>query len=192
MHIVNKNQQIQTNKLFPLLQAMLNEKDYPVMACINRIRPTKPALVATLHGCVAHEIRLQLKTIHKSSTFQMAREYLDRLEQIGAASAEYTILANEWMRDILIDEFKIPSKKLKVFHYGNDIESFMIRMEMKSEVERQSNKKVILYTGRLVEQKGVQHLLDALKRLKDKRQDWVCWIAGDGDMRRSSASRVKC
>jgi glycosyltransferase involved in cell wall biosynthesis len=83
---------------------------------------------------------------------------------------------------ILIDEFKIPSKKLKVFHYGYDIESFMKSMEMKSEVERPSNKKVILYAGRLVEQKGVQHLLDALKRLKDKRQDWVCWIAGDGDM----------
>ncbi|RKP56221.1 glycosyltransferase family 1 protein [Cohnella endophytica] len=221
VYIVNTNQRIHVNKLQPLLQAMLNEKDYPMIhknnlikytefrryafelavayfgldsydiihtqdvistACINRIRPSKPALVASLHGCVAHEIRLQLKTVNKSNTSPMAREYFDRLEYIGATSAEYTIVANKWMRNILTDEFKVPDEKLHVFHYGYDIESFMKKTEIKSTVVRPLNKKVILYSGRLVELKGVQYMLDALKRLKDKRQDWVCWIVGDGDM----------
>ncbi|WP_239618253.1 glycosyltransferase family 4 protein [Cohnella mopanensis] len=221
VHFVNTNQQIQTNKLLPLLQTILNEKDYPMIhknslvkytefrryafelavaylgldsydiihtqdvistACINRIRPSKPALVASLHGCVAHDIRLQLKTIHKSNTSQMAREYFDRQEYIGATSAEYTILANEWMKNILTDEFKVPGDKLQVIHYGYDIESFMKKTKLKSKAVRPPNKKVILYAGRLVELKGIQYLLDALKLLKDKRKDWVCWIVGDGKL----------
>jgi glycosyltransferase involved in cell wall biosynthesis len=72
---------------------------------------------------------------------------------------------------------------MKVFQYGYDIETFLKKMKTKSTVTRPHNKKVILYSGRLVELKGVQHLLDALGKLKEKRRDWVCWIVGDGDMK---------
>ncbi|MBO9600338.1 MAG: glycosyltransferase family 4 protein [Cohnella sp.] len=221
VHIVNKNQRLQTNKLLPLIQTMLNAKDYPAIhdndlvrftefrryafelavayfglesydvintqdvistACINRVRPRKPALVATLHGSVAHEVRLQLKTIHKSPNSQLARKYYDRLERTGASAAEYTVVANEWLRNVLTSEFHVPEHKIKVFHYGYDIDSFYKRSKMKTDIVRPKNKKVILYAGRLVELKGVQHLLDALGKLKDKRENWVCWIAGEGDM----------
>jgi L-malate glycosyltransferase len=221
VHIVNKNQTLQTDKLLPLIQTMLNAKDFPAIhdnalvkytefrryayelavayfglesydvintqdvistVCINRIRPRKPALVATLHGCVAHEIRLQLKTIHKSPNSHLARKYFDQLEYTGSSSAEYTVVANQWLRKILTDEFRVPEHKIKVFHYGYDIDSFNKRSRMKTDIIRPKNKKVIIYAGRLVELKGVQHLLDALGRLKEKRRDWVCWIAGEGDM----------
>ena len=221
VHIANKNQSLQTDKLLPLVRKMLSAKDFPAIhdnalvkhtefrryayelavayfglesydvintqdvistACISRIRPRKPALVATLHGCVAHEIRLQLKTIHKSPNSRLARKYFDRIEFVGASSAEYTITANQWLRKILTDEFHVPDQKIKAFHYGYDIDSFMKRSRMKTDITRPKHKKVIMYTGRLVELKGVQHLLDALGRLKKKRRDWVCWIAGDGDM----------
>jgi glycosyltransferase involved in cell wall biosynthesis len=35
---------------------------------------------------------------------------------------------------------------------------------------------VSVFKGRLVEIKGVQHLLSALSQLKRIRKDWVCWI----------------
>ncbi|MBB6669396.1 glycosyltransferase family 4 protein [Cohnella nanjingensis] len=222
VHIVNKNKKLQSDKLLPLLQAMLNPSNYPAIyhnelvkytefrryvfelsvayfgldsydvvhtqdvistAAIQRIRPERTALVASLHGCVAHEIRMQLKTVHKSATSEIAREYYNQLEYIGATSAEITVVANQWLKNILTDEFRVPSDRMKVIHYGYDIGSFLKQLKTKSTVTRPPNKKVILYSGRLVELKGVQHLLDALGKLKDKRKDWICWIVGDGDMR---------
>ncbi|QPA29989.1 glycosyltransferase [Anoxybacillus caldiproteolyticus] len=161
---------------------VIHTQDVISTACINRVRPKGPALVATLHGSVAYEIRHQLTTIHKSPTSYMARAYFDELEHIGATSAEFTIVANEWLRNVLTNEFRVPDEQIKVFHYGYDIETFIERMEeKKSSIKRPDDKKVIIYTGRLVETKGVHHLISALSQLKAIRNDWVCWIVGDGD-----------
>lgn len=160
---------------------VIHTQDVISTASIQRVRPKGPALVATLHGCVAHEIRHQLTTIHKSPTSHMARAYFDELERTGASSAEYTIVANNWLKNILTNEFLVPDEQIKVFHYGYDVENFVKRMKEKSPVKRPTDKKVIIFTGRLVELKGVHHLISALGQLKENRNDWVCWIVGDGD-----------
>ncbi|MGG1482204.1 glycosyltransferase family 4 protein [Bacillus smithii] len=160
---------------------VIHTQDVISTASIQRVRPKGPALVATLHGCVAHEIRHQLTTIHKSPTSHMARAYFDELERTGASSAEFTIVANNWLKNILTNEFLVPDEQIKVFHYGYDVENFVKRMKEKSPVKRPTDKKVIIFTGRLVELKGVHHLISALGQLKENRNDWVCWIVGDGD-----------
>jgi glycosyltransferase involved in cell wall biosynthesis len=160
---------------------VIHTQDVISTASIQRVRPKGPALVATLHGCVAHEIRHQLTTIHKSPTSHMARAYFDELEHTGASSAEYTIVANNWLKNILTNEFHVPDEQIKVFHYGYDIEKFVKRMKEKPPIKRPDDKKVIIFTGRLVELKGVNHLISALSQLKESRNDWVCWIVGDGD-----------
>jgi glycosyltransferase involved in cell wall biosynthesis len=160
---------------------VIHTQDVISTASIQRVRPKGPALVATLHGCVAHEIRHQLTTIHKSPTSHMARAYFDELERTGASSAEFTIVANNWLKNILTNEFLVPDEQIKVYHYGYDVENFIKRMKEKSPVKRPDDKKVIIFTGRLVELKGVHHLISALGQLKESRNDWVCWIVGDGD-----------
>lgn len=160
---------------------VIHTQDVISTASIQRVRPKGPALVATLHGCVAHEIRHQLTTIHKSTTSHMARAYFDELERTGASSAEFTIVANNWLKNILTNEFLVPDEQIKVYHYGYDVENFIKRMKEKSPVKRPDDKKVIIFTGRLVELKGVHHLISALGQLKESRNDWVCWIVGDGD-----------
>ncbi|WAH39112.1 glycosyltransferase family 4 protein [Alicyclobacillus dauci] len=160
---------------------VIHTQDVLSTASIHRIKPEGPVLVATLHGCIAHEIRHQLTTIHKSANSYMARAYFDELEHLGATSAEFTIVANKWLRNILVNEFHVPTKQIKVFQYGYDIEAFIERMKEKSPIQRPVDKKVIIYTGRLVELKGVHHLITALGSLKEIRDDWVCWIVGEGD-----------
>ncbi len=160
---------------------VIHTQDIISTACINRVRPKHIPLVATLHGAVAHEIRHQLTTIHKSDTSFMARAYFDELERIGATSAEVTIVANEWLKNILTNEFQVSEEQIKVLHYGFESENFIKKMKVKSPIKRPKDKKVIIYTGRLVELKGVHHLISALKELKQKRNDWVCWIVGNGD-----------
>ncbi|MFE4143743.1 glycosyltransferase family 4 protein [Peribacillus sp. YIM B13472] len=161
---------------------VIHTQDIFSTVCINRIRSEKTALVATLHGCVAHELKsahYSSKTLKKSIAKQGC-DYFNQLEYEGATSAEYTIVANKWMKDILTNEFQVPKEQLHVFHYGYDTETFLKRMYEKTEIQRPNDKKVIIYTGRLNEFKGVHHLISALKELKKTRNDWVCWIIGDG------------
>lgn len=160
---------------------VIHTQDVISTASIDRVRPENSTLVATLHGSVAHEIRHQLKTVHKSKTSYMARVYYDELERLGAASADVTIVANEWLKNILTNEFQVPNEQIKILHYGFDTENFIKRSKEKSSIIRPKNKKVIIYSGRLVELKGVHHLISALSELKKVRKDWVCWIVGNGD-----------
>lgn len=161
---------------------VIHTQDVIAAASMNRIRPKGPALVATLHGCVAHEIRHQLKSIHQFPIFYMVQDYFNELERIGATATEFTIVANEWLKNILTNEFLVPVEQLKVLHYGYDVETFLKRMDVKSSIQHPIDKKVIIYTGRLIKLKGIHHLISALGQLKTIRNDWVCWIVGDGYM----------
>lgn len=154
---------------------IIHTQDVFSTTCIHRVRPKKTPLVASIHGCVAHEIRRL-----KYGNSPIARTYYDTLELIGATSGYCTHVANQWLFDIYKNEFNIPEKQFRVFHYGYDIEAFVERMRQASEVKKPTNKKVIIFTGRLIEQKGVHHLISALKRLKSLRSDWICWIVGNG------------
>jgi glycosyltransferase involved in cell wall biosynthesis len=160
---------------------IIHTQDVISTASINRIRPAHTALVATLHGCVSHEIRQQLTTIHSSPTAYMAKTYFDELEHIGATSPEYTIVANKWLKNILTNEFNVPDQQIILSNYGYDTESFFKQMKKENSFQKPSDKKVIIFTGRLVELKGVQFLISALAKLKEIRTDWVCWIVGEGD-----------
>jgi glycosyltransferase involved in cell wall biosynthesis len=170
--------------MFELAAAYFNVNDYDVIhtqdvistTAIARIRHPNTALVATLHGCVAHEIR----KIQHPTDF-VAHAYYDAIEHTGATSAEVTHVANQWLHDILTNEYKVPAEQLKVFPYGFDVNTFINRMHMGSDLARPTDKKVIIFTGRLVELKGIHFLLSALSKLKKKRKDWVCWIVGEGE-----------
>ena len=160
---------------------IVHAQDIVSSTSLKRVLPNDIPLVTTLHGCVAHEIRQQLNTIHRSSTSYMARAYYDHLEQTGATSAEKTIVANNWLKNILTEEFQVPAEQIEVYQYGYDVNGFLNRLEAEGSKNPVTDKKVILFTGRLTEIKGVHHLIAALAELKNIREDWVCWIAGEGE-----------
>jgi glycosyltransferase involved in cell wall biosynthesis len=160
---------------------LIHTQDVFSSACINRIRPQGTPLVASIHGCVAHEIKHSVTQVHKSPTAHLATLYFDKLEHDGAMSAETTIVANKWLKNILTSEFYVSEEQLKVHHYGYDTEAFLNRMKVSSPIQRPADKKVIIYAGRLAELKGVHHLLSALSQLQSMRNDWVCWIVGNGE-----------
>ncbi|MER1999325.1 MAG: glycosyltransferase family 4 protein [Lysinibacillus sp.] len=162
---------------------LIHTQDVISTASINRVRNPNTPLVASLHGSVAHEIRYQLQTIHKSPNSYLARVDFEELEHIGATSSDVSIVANHWLENILMEEFNVPQSQLRVMHYGFDTEQFIKQKNYPTLLERPKDKKVILFSGRLVELKGVQYLIQALSKLKAVRQDWVCWIVGDGELK---------
>jgi glycosyltransferase involved in cell wall biosynthesis len=53
------------------------------------------------------------------------------------------------------------------------------------------NKKVLLTVGNLVEIKGHKYLIDALKLLKKTRNDFICYIVGEGKLRTSLQKQIQ-
>jgi glycosyltransferase involved in cell wall biosynthesis len=160
---------------------LIHTQDIISAACMKRILPKNKPFAATLHGCVALEIRNQLNSNFEAPADKLTKEYFDQIERIGASGADVTIVANQWMKNVLINEFGIQDKQINVLRYGYDVHSFLKRMKQTSTIQRPGHKKVIIYTGRLVELKGVHFLLSALEKLKKERNDWLCWIVGDGN-----------
>lgn len=160
---------------------IIHAQDVISSACIKRIMPKDKVLVTSIHGSVTYEIRDQLNNIHRSPTSYIAKEYFDHLEHTGAMSAESVIVANNWLKDILTEEFAVPDRKIHVSQYGYDIDGFLARMNTKTADTPETDKKVILFTSRMIGNKGIHYLIEALSQLKDTRNDWVCWMAGEGE-----------
>ncbi|MGZ0682210.1 glycosyltransferase family 4 protein [Bacillus paralicheniformis] len=159
---------------------IIHAQDVISSACIKRIMPKDKVLVTSIHGSVTYEIRDQLNNIHRSPTSYIAKEYFDHLEHTGAMSAETVIVANNWLKDILTEEFAVPDGKIHVSQYGY-IDGFLARMNTKTADTPETDKKVILFTSRMIGNKGIHYLIEALSQLKDTRNDWVCWMAGEGE-----------
>jgi glycosyltransferase involved in cell wall biosynthesis len=76
--------------------------------------------------------------------------------------------------------WKLPTNKLKVLHNGVNVQQFQPDAES-AERERKElgiEKRVVLYVGRVCEQKGSDVLLEAIKRLNARRNDCQLVIAG--------------
>ncbi|MBM7691246.1 glycosyltransferase involved in cell wall biosynthesis [Peribacillus deserti] len=160
---------------------VIHTQDVFSTACMNRVKPEGTTLVASIHGCAAHELKHHVTHVNKTPTSHLACQYFDETENEGATAAVTTIVANEWLKNIFTNEFHVPEAQIKILHYGYETDLFLKRMSDNSEIERPIDKKVIIYAGRLAELKGVHHLITALGQLKKIRNDWVCWIVGDGD-----------
>lgn len=174
---------------YELSLAQLNLEQYDIIhtqdvistASFAKVSFNRPLLIATIHGNITHEVKRQLQTPPLSPTASIVELYFKQLECEGAVSTAVTITANNWLKNILSGEFNVPPNHIKVLHYGFDTTGFLSKLEAPTFIRRPENKKVIFFSGRLVEIKGVQCLLPALAQLKTLRNDFVCWIAGTGD-----------
>lgn len=161
---------------------VIHTQDVYSSSVFGRVKPKETTLIATLHGSVAHEMRDYVMNVHVTPTSPLACTFFDELEILGATSASKTIVANNYLKDVLINEFHVSPEQLQVMHYGYDIETFLNKINPNQRnVTRLDNKKVIIYTGRLVTLKGIHHLINALNMLHASQKDWVCWIVGEGE-----------
>ncbi|MCY9694374.1 glycosyltransferase family 4 protein [Paenibacillus alginolyticus] len=164
---------------------LIHTQDVLSTRSISRVKPRHTAHVAHIHGCVATEMMLhyQLNPYLGIGEHSPEWKYFRSLEHYGASSCDITVTSTHWMRNLLVQEFGVPSEQITVFQYGFDSHSFAAKIGQGTPVQRPVGKKVIICPARLVFIKGINVLISALAKLKEIRQDWVCWIVGDGDMR---------
>jgi glycosyltransferase involved in cell wall biosynthesis len=167
---------------------LIHTQDIFSTRLLSRIKPKKTPLVASIHGCIATEYQ-----IHKRNSFSNNRlfnfnkdfgwKYAFWQEYTGATSSDITIVATQWLKDLLTNEFNVGANQLIIIPYAQDIKEFRKRMNEESPFIAPSDKIVIVCPARLAFIKGHKILLEALAKLKNHRTDWVCWLVGDGNLR---------
>ncbi|WP_368737800.1 glycosyltransferase family 4 protein [Bacillus sp. EB106-08-02-XG196] len=167
---------------------LIHTQDIFSTRLLSRVKPKKTPLVASIHGCIATEYLIQkgnsfTKNRLSNSKKNFDWKYMQWQEYIGAASSDVTIVATNWLKDLLTNDFNVEANHLKIIPYAQDIKEFQKRMTEKSPVIAPTGKTVIVCPARLVFIKGHKFLLEALAKLKRRRTDWVCWLVGDGNLR---------
>lgn len=171
---------------------IIHTQDIFSTRALSRAKPRKTPLIAHIHGSVADEMMTHFRRnpglgIHEGSP---AWKYFRSIEHYGASSTTLTITANKWQKQKLVNEFGVPEHLVTSFPYGLDTEAFWQKVRSGTDFARPPGKKVIICPARLVFVKGIDVLISALAILKHSRQDWVCWIVGDGDDRAQLESQA--
>lgn len=98
-----------------------------------------------------------------------------------------TLVCNKNSEEILINHFKRKKEDVGTVYIGVDEENFNPDKYLKKDILEKlnfkiENKYVISYICRITEQKRPYLLLEIIKRLKVKRNDFIVVVAGDGNM----------
>ncbi|MCQ6282559.1 glycosyltransferase family 4 protein [Bacillus sp. EB600] len=186
-----------SNHCFELAASYFNLEDYDIIhtqdifstRLLSRVKPKNTPLIASIHGCIAteyliHRDRSFIYNNHiPNSNHHFDWKYKYWQEYSGATSSDITIVATNWLNNLLINGFNVPPQQLTIIPYGQDISEFDKKMEETSPVISPPGKTVIVCPARLAFIKGHKILIQTLEKLKQQRNDWVCWLVGDGNLR---------
>ncbi|PYV37441.1 MAG: glycogen synthase [Acidobacteria bacterium] len=101
------------------------------------------------------------------------------IEKTAVESADRVIAVSAQMRDDILRHFSIDPAKTVVLHNGIDPEVFH-RVEARDALDRLGVRApYVLFVGRITEQKGIFHLLDAARFLPEGIQVVLCAAAAD-------------
>jgi glycosyltransferase involved in cell wall biosynthesis len=167
---------------------IIHALDVTAARAISRIKPKHIPLITSALGNLSKDIFYFLKSIYRHKTDQQLLEsfeyqYYRTIEHEGYHSSDLIHSPSNWMHSNIMNNFSIPSDKLFTFSYGMDVEEFLKPSDVDFVNSSPKDKKIILFVGRLVYLKGIHHIIDALAMLKGDRNDWECWIIGEGDLK---------
>jgi glycosyltransferase involved in cell wall biosynthesis len=151
----------------------------PTLA-VSQIKPKNVPLISSLHGSLAFNMLIN-GAIRKNTP---AWREMMNIESNAITSSDICIVASHWLKSVFLTHYKIQqNQRFQIVPYGIRIKEFSQKMEVPPPISKPINKFILVCTARLIPLKGHLFLLDALAKLKQQRQDWVCWIIGDGPLR---------
>jgi glycosyltransferase involved in cell wall biosynthesis len=167
---------------------LIHTQDIFSTRLLSRVKPKKTPLVASIHGCIATEYLIQKRNSFTKNGQPNSRKdfdwnYMYWQEYTGATSSDVTIVATQWLKDLLTNDFNVGANQIEIISYAHDIEEFRKRMNEQPPVMAPAGKTVFVCPARLVFIKGHKILLEALAKLKQRHTNWVCWLVGDGNLR---------
>lgn len=169
--------------LFDLSQYdLIHTQDIISTRAVARVKPDHIPLVATIHGFLATEHIIAGDITSEKS---IPWKYVLAEEYYGATSSLKTIVPTDWLKNLLTHKsVNVPSSHLTTIPYGMDINEFLTKYESPAAgyIPLSTNKTVFICPARMVPVKGHRTLLNALAKLKEKRNDFTCWLIGSGPL----------
>ena len=132
-------------------------------------------IVATIHATEAGR---------NSGIHDEVQRYINDTEWLLTYEASEVLVNSNYMKNELQRLFGLPFEKINVVPNGINMTSFN-GVERDYDFRRQyaaDNEKIILFLGRLVYEKGVQHLIAAMPKILANYHDSKLIIAGKGGM----------
>ena len=132
-------------------------------------------LVSTIHATEAGR---------NSGIHDEVQRYINDTEWMLTYESSEVIVNSKFMKNDLQRLFGLPYEKINVIANGINTGTYT-GVERDYDFRRQyaaDNEKIILFMGRLVYEKGVQHLISAMPKILDNYHDAKLLIAGKGGM----------
>ena len=132
-------------------------------------------IVATIHATEAGR---------NSGIHDETQRYINDTEWMLTYEATEVIVNSNFMKNDLQRLFGLPFEKINVVPNGINLTTFN-GIERDYDFRRQyalDNEKIILFMGRLVYEKGIQHLISAMPKILNGYHDAKLIIAGKGGM----------
>ena len=132
-------------------------------------------IVATIHATEAGR---------NSGIHDEQQRYINDTEWMLTYESTEVIVNSNFMKGHIQGLFGLPFEKINVIPNGINLTNFN-GIERDYEFRRQyasDNEKIILYMGRLVYEKGIQHLISAMPKILNGYNDAKLIIAGKGGM----------
>ena len=137
--------------------------------------------IRTLHRIPLCVTLHSLEPLRPWKADQLGSGYLlsSWIEKTAVEAADRVIAVSRRMRDDILEHFKIDPAKVVVIHNGIDPEKFR-RTEARDVLARRGVREpYVLFVGRITDQKGIFHLLEASSKLPAGVQVVLCASAPD-------------
>ena len=141
-------------------------------------------LVSTIHATEAGR---------NSGIHNEVQRYVNDTEWLLTYESSEVIVNSNYMKNELQRLFGLPYEKINVIPNGINTTAYS-GIEKDYDFRRQyamDNERIILFMGRLVYEKGVQHLISAMPKILDKYHDAKLLIAGKGGMEEQLKAQVE-
>lgn len=108
-------------------------------------------------------------------------DYITGIEKLGVDSSDLQITVSNRMKDMLQQKYAANGNRIRVIYNGISCSDFSgISGSQVSQMLK--GKKVVLFLGRLTQQKGPKFFLETAKKVLEKRQDVMFVLAGRGEL----------
>ncbi len=106
------------------------------------------------------------------------------IEKEGMERADGIIAVSNFTKNIIINRYNIPSKKIEVIHNSVDINDYEINEGMDILPLKKLGYKLVTFVGRITLQKGLDYFLYAAKIISEHIKKVKLAVVGSGDMER--------
>jgi len=144
------------------------------ISAINAKYFLKKPLIATIHS---------LEIGRVGSLSNPLSIVIDNIEWWLTYEAKFVITTSNFMKNQLIEHFRLPPDKIFVISNGIDEDEFKLEInkeEIKSSLGFSKENKLIGFVGRITEQKGVRYFIQAIPHILNYHKDARFIIIGDG------------